>query len=647
MAIANKKKMEHSLQKGMEILAKRPKLFYMSINDILNELDDGTPEMLQYRWGAAAHVIVAAIKNYDAVNLVQKLAIYENIGFICEYVGYLLLTEHNLNLEELLLEAGQQGLLDQISPFVSPNLQYETEFYGGLLCNVLAMLDHHTDSRTVSTIIDGYAEHVTNLGKQNKAAELLGDLDNQTEFEFMHAIARSWYEDDREHAREYCGELLEYPGLWSKKAGIDFLEVSLRECETDFLRYYSKVNQLIHSEAELWITAIPLLVHFILDYDSTSENKEIYESALGLLQTIPDGSLDERRSFLLALQWKKINKAPIEKLFQSVIRCPFNRDLTVLNVLDTCLYRKLLNGQEDAQQILCTLFAAFSASGFLADFPDFFSRVHSVSHHLSQHIPLQVTAAAINYMLGGGIAQLFFGIGLLNEAGNILKLSQEREKATLNFPEYLTNEQLIYLMKGLLYYLHDSNEVCRIAYQLLLFAEKPCKEFIQFCLNEVFIHYPATMNSMASRFKEGGIDLQIQLAEQIEQAYLQASDARLASWEIKDVAPSPEHWRIFQHAQEKLMRQVDETREKSFISDLFPSHMLKYGAKIGWVMHGEKDQLFYQVSSPAHISHQMELSAEYANDPVQFEIKRNAYLKEVRSRAADHQGLSATFEGKG
>lgn len=646
MAIADKKEMEYSLQKGIEILANRPELFDMSINDILNELNDGTPEMLQYRWGAAAHVIMATIKNYDTVNIVSKLATYENIGFICEYVGYLLLTEHNFNLEKLLLEAGKQGLLDQISPFVSPNLQYETEFCGASLRSILAILDQHTNLRTISTIIDGYAQHIINLRKQYTAAELLGDLNNQAEFEFMHAIARSWYEDDRKQAGEYCGKLLEYPGLWSRKAGIDFLEVSLSECETDFLRYYSKVNQLIHSEAELWITAIPLLVRYILDYDPTSENKEIYESTLGLLQTIPDGSLDERRSFLLALQWKEINKAPIEELFQSVIRCPFDKDSAILNVLDTCLYCKLLNGQEDAQQILYTLFAAFSASGFLADFPDFFSKVHSVLHHLSQHIPLQVTATAINYMLEGGIAQLFFGIGLLNEAGNILKLSQEREKTTLNFPERLTNEQLIYLMKGFLYYLHDSNEVCRIAFQLLLSAGKPCKEFIQFCLNEVFIHYPATMNNMAGQFKESGTDLQIQLAEQVEQAYLQALDARSASWEIKDIAPSPEHWRVFRHVQEKLMRQVDETREKSFLSDLFPSRVLKYGAKIGWVMHDEKDQLFYRVSAPACISHQMELSAEYVNDPVQFEIKRNAYLKEVRSRAADHQGLSTAFEGK-
>lgn len=647
MPIKNREDMERSLQKGKEILSIRPELFDMSLSDILNELADGTSEMLQDRWGVAAHVVVAAIRNYDTMNLVPKLAEYEDIGFTCEYVGFLLLTEHNVNLEGLLLEAGRQELLDRIAPFVCPNLQYETEFYDRILRDLLRMLELHTNPRTVSTIIDRYADHIASLRKQNHAAEVLGDLVNQAEFSFMHAIARSWYEDNRDQAGKYCGKLLDFPGLWSRKAGIDFLEVSLRECETDFLHYYSKVNQMIHTEPELWIASIPLFVRYILDYDHTSENEKVYESALRLLQTVPDGSLDERRSFLLALQWKEISKASIEELFQSVICHPFDKDPTVLNVLDTCLYRKLLNEQEDALPILCTLFTAFSASGFLADFPDFFSKMHSVLHHLSQHMSPQITAAALNYMLAGGSVQLFFGIGLLSEAGNIPKLFQERKNFALDFPEHLTNEQLIYLMKGLLYYVHDSNEVCITAFQLLSFAKEPCREFIQFCLNEVFIHYPGTMYSIASRFKTDGTDLQIRLAKQIEQAYLLASDALSESREIKDIAPSPECWHIYQHAQEKLMNQVNATREKSFILDLFPSRVLKYGAKIGHVIHGQKGQLFYQVSTPAHISHQTELSAEYINDPVQFEIKRNAYLKEVRSRAADHQGLPAAFKREG
>lgn len=647
MSMTDRKEMEHSLQKGLEILIDRPELLGMAVNDVLNELDDGTSEMLQDRWGVAAHVVISTITNYDTANLVPQLAEYEDWGFTCEYVGYLLLTEHDVNLEMLLLEAGRQDLLDRIAPFVSPNLQYETEFFDRFLRDILAMLNRHTNPRTVSTIMDSYANHIANLRVQHEAAELLGDLSNQTEFAFMHAIARSWYEDNYEQAEERCGKLLKYPGVWSRKAGIDFLEISLRKCETSFLDYYPKIEQLIHLDRELWVAAIPLLVRYILDYNCTDENKIIYESALGLLQTVPEGSLDERRSFLLALQWKEIDKVSVDGIFQAVISCPFDKDPTVLSVLDTCFYRKFRENQESGEQMLQALFTAFSASGFGSDFPDFFDKLSSVVHYLTHQTSFQVTAAALRYMLAGGIAQLFFGIGLLNKAGNIPKLFQERKKTASDFPEHLTNEQLIYIMKGFLYFSFDSNVICRTAFQLLLFAEEPCKRFVQFCLDEVFIHYPGTMHNTASQFKENGTDLQSQLAEQVEQAYLHVSNVNSASWAIKDIAPSQEHWRIYQQAQEKLMQQTERNTKKSFFLEFFPSRILKYGAKIGWVVHGEKGQLFYQVSSPAHISHQIELSTEYVNDPVQFMIKRNAYLKEVRNRAVNHQGLSVTIERKG
>ncbi|MGM9601866.1 MAG: hypothetical protein ACI3W5_09865 [Faecousia sp.] len=647
MPMTDREEMEYSLQRGTEILADHPELFGKAWEEVLNELDDGTPAMLQDRWGAAARVVIATITDYDVKSLIPNMAEYKDRGFICEYVGYLLLTEHDVNLEELLLEAERQGMFDKIAPFVSSNLQYENEFYDGLLCDFFAMLNRHADSHSFLTLIENYSKHIVNLGAQHAAVELLGDLAGKAELAFMHAIARPWYENNREQAGETVGKLLAYPGIWSRKAGLDFLEVSLRERETDFLHYYPQVERLIQADRELWLAAIPVLTRYILDYDCTNKNEETYKAALTLLQSIPDGSLDERRSFLLALQWKETDKALIEAIFQAVICRPFDKDLTVLDVLDTYLYRKIQSQQEDWNKTLRTMFAAFSASGFSADFTRFFDGLPSVTYHLAQQASSQVTASALNYMLTGGIDRLFFGLGLLIRAGSLPNLFQAREALPQDFPKHLTTEQFIYVMKGFLYYTFDSDTVCRTAFQLLLFLEETEEGSVQFCLDEVFAHYPGTMYAIAEQFKKNGTALQIRMAEQVACAYRQSSEACAASWKIKDLAPSQEHLRIFRQAQAKLMQQAKENSKPSFFLELFPSHVLKYGARFGWVVHGKNGQLFYQISPPAHISHQMELSAEYVNDPVQFEIKRSAYLKEVRSRAAGDQGLSATAEGKG
>ena len=170
MSMVDKKEMEHSLHNGLVILTGRPELLDMAVNDVLNELDDGTSEMLQDRWGVAAHVVISTITDYNTANLVSKLAEYEDQGFICEYVGYLLLTEHDVNLETLLLEAGRQNLLDRIAPFVSPNLQYKTQFFDRFLRNILAMLNHHTNLRTISTIMDSYAELFSSIFQEVTSA---------------------------------------------------------------------------------------------------------------------------------------------------------------------------------------------------------------------------------------------------------------------------------------------------------------------------------------------------------------------------------------------------------------------------------------------------------------------------------------------
>lgn len=645
--MTDREEMESILQKGAEILSIHPRIVDKALEDILNELDDGTSEMRQNRWGAVARAVIAHITSYDVKSLVPKLAEVENRGFICEYVGYLLLVEYKVNLEELLLEAERQGHFDKIVPFIGPNLQYETEFFDSLLCVFFAMLNRHADSQFYSTVIANYAEHILNLGVEYNATKLLGDLAGETELHFVCNITQPWYKKNSEQARTTVGELLTYPGIWSRKAGLNFLEISLWECETDFLKYYSQVELLIQSDQELWIAAIPVLVLYILNYDCTNSNEKTYTKVLSRLQNIPDGRLEERQSFLCALQWKAQIKESLDLIFQAIIRRPFEKDSIILSALDIYLYRTAHKKPGTEQQTLDTMFAAFSSSGFGINFSHFFDRLHGITHHLAQTVPSMVSAFALNYILAGGTNQLYFGLGLLTKAGSLSKLFQEQKTLTIDFPEHLTNDQLVYIMKGFLYCTFDSKAICQTAFQLLLFAEESGAYYIQFCVDEVFAHYPGTMHTTAIQFKENGTDLQIQLAEQVECAYLQSSESCATSYKIKDFASSQEHQRIYQKLQTEVMQQAKENHKESFLLDMFSSRVLKYGARFGWVMHGEKGQLFYKVSSPAHISHQIELSAEYVNDPIQAEMKRIIYLEEVRNRATDNQGLPTTAERKG
>ena len=262
-------------------------------------------------------------------------------------------------------------------------------------------------------------------------------------------------------------------------------------------------------------------------------------------------------------------------------------------------------------------------------------------------MPVQGTAFALWKILTGNVEAFYFGLGLLVEAGDIPKLAQERDTLVLAFPDIRADEQLISIMKGILYFTYDSNRICTTAFQLLLLAEEPAESFLAFLLREVYAQYSSTMFDLAESFQKNGTTLQIRLADMV----IEENRCAVKQWEavrkIRDLAPSAERQRVFLEAQAELMRRAEGNSRPSVFHTLFSSRMLKFGARIGWVMQKRDGQLAYNASTPVQISHQMELPAGYINDPVEYGMKRDAYLKEVRTRAIDHQGLSTVPVRKG
>lgn len=617
------------------------------VETVLRDLDDGTEEMLHDRWGAAAHLVLAELTAYDVASLVPVLSKQEDRGFLCPYVGYLLLTEHYVNLIALLVEAERQRLLDAILPYVSENLQFIPEFSEEALRNLLAVLNRHPDTQLFWTTVESCAAQVTALGVQSAAAACLGALNGQAECAFLCSIARQWYQSDREQVMETAERLLSHDSTWSRRAGFALLERSLQTCDTDFIQQYPRVEEILRQEPSLRPTAIPMLVCFLRNYDDTEQNGETYHRVLSELQKIPTASLEERRGFLATIAWTKDIKPALEAIFQSVIRRPFHQDAAVLTSVDHCLYFRTKKPDADWNGIFQTMLAAFSAGGYGQDFQVFFEGMQGVTHDIARQAQAQGTAFALWQILTGNAAALYFGLGLLTEAGNLPKLAEQRHTLAPGFPNILTDEQLISIMKGVLYFTHDSNRICDTAFQLLLLAEEPAERLLAFLMQEVYAQYPGTMCDMAESYEKTGTVLQTCLVDRVIKAKRQSTERWEVVRNIRDLTPSAEHQRIYWQAQAEFMRRTGENRKPSGLSALFTQRILKFGARFGWAMQERDGQLSYRSSAPAHISHQMELPAEYVNDPVEYYIKCNAYLKEVRARAADHQGLSAAPAGKG
>lgn len=94
-------------------------------------------------------------------------------------------------------------------------------------------------------------------------------------------------------------------------------------------------------------------------------------------------------------------------------------------------------------------------------------------------------------------------------------------------------------------------------------------------------------------------------------------------------------------------RQMNKrAHDESFFAQMFPSQILKYGKRSGFIVIGRRNEENFQVSPFAKFEYSVEIPAVYTKDPVEFELRRRKYLEEVKQSASGNKGLPASTERK-
>lgn len=182
----------------------------------------------------------------------------------------------------------------------------------------------------------------------------------------------------------------------------------------------------------------------------------------------------------------------------------------------------------------------------------------------------------------------------------------------------------------MLYFSVDDSQICHFAFQLLSLSMGDHDAYTEFCLNEVYGDYPATMYEVAANYKESNVRGQAELAKKVNEAYETAADEYRKASEIMDLQPSWEHQRMYRKAQNEHSKQIRKmANEKSFISRFFRAQALKYGVRSGHIVRGTKKEKFYHATPFQRFEKKMEIAASYVNDPVDYEMRRRSYLSEV------------------
>lgn len=625
-----RQEIESALAEGKKILNARPELRRMGIDAVLDELNDGTQEMIHNRWGTAAWIIVESIPDMKTSVLVEHLASKVSGLLTDQYVGYLLQKEYHINLELLVLEAERRGQYENIVYYVLENLQYQEKYEFENLLPLLEMLEHHSNHNTYSQFLHYYSRHISNCKAFKNVADTIGELKTQVQYDLMCQLKRLWYRENVTQANAQLRFYTSQQGEWNKRIAVEFIGESLYYDISTFEQYFPQLKMMSIEHSDLWNQMIPVFVEYVRLKEHEEALRDVIEQVLQELERIPNDTEKTTHVFIAAFVRSENFSEHLSSIYQEIISRPFENKRIPYNLIDHYYYRQVKNGS--IEQCLQDLQTLFHANGIYAGYSSFFDGFDLTVSELSKG-SADMTGYALNCMLTNNLDQVFFGMGLFVKIGNLQVYLSKSETERI----FLSDVQLVRLMKGLLYYTINSKVICCAVFQLLALSKDECTKFFQFCMEEVYANYPATLYKISSEYLTTDNEKQNRLAELVRREYEQLLAEQEKVRAVKDLHPSHEHQLIIRKAQMTRNREMNKkVNEQSILGQFFPSRKMKYGVRNAYIVKLSKNQKQVRESEYQHITHTMEIPMTSVYNPVEFEMNRMACFKEVKNSAVDH-----------
>lgn len=614
------------LQSSKSILEQNPDLASMPWQDVSAAVkDDGTEKMRRICWAVAACLLVNSIKDFSLPGLAAYLATINGGTLTYVYAGYLLMAEHGVALDALVIEAQKQGAFEKVAPYINSCLCHQKEFHPNYVEPVLVAIAPHRSTSQYIGFLRTYSKHIVNCDAQGVVESMFGDLQTDVQYDLMRELRWDWFCKDQGLASEATDRLLKRQSIWSKKAALDFLETSLHYGTGVFTKHFNTVETLIAENNECWLMIIPLLITYEEKLFAAGDTESVqYQSVWSYLKKLPNDTVHEKAAFFNNLVAYKRLSEPMETLMLDVLRSAIERDGEILTQLDFYLYRQLEEGR--IEMVLQALKTTFTAGKYGFDYHSFFERMDCTISHLGKHYAAETTEEALESILLGGIQSMFFGVGLFTSAGNIQSVQGR----------YLTDDQIIRVMKAILYLSFNAKEICETAFQLLRLSDGPCDGYLSFCTSTVFRNYPGTMYDVSKNYCNEDAT-KTELAARIIEAHQQKSEEMERSRQIKDIRPSEEDLRIAQRTAMEMQRNISMRADQaSVLSQLATKRILKYGKRLATMIKNLDGSKAYSVSEFTRIAQSVELPKCYVEAPVDYALERERFLKEVERDAADH-----------
>ena len=628
----NQAEVEDVLNVGRQILNQHPEMVSLSYDQVLDALDDGADEMVHYRWGVIAQIIIDSIANWEMQDLVMFLAKIKCANLTREYVGYALQCRCGIALEDLVIEAEKHGLFEKIIPYVSRNLSYLPFLHTQSLLPFLLVINNHRAHSSYYSTLLCLAQGIDSCNSFPDVMRLIQPLNDETQYKLFYNMRRCKYAEENFIA--LIETFLSQATLYSWKAAIDYCEWFLPLNKALLNDFYSRIINVAKGNAEREKDIVPLLVEDIIQTASAKDSHPIFQTVLCDLKLILLSNPSAKTKFLEKVAYTTNWPEEIHSLFKSILSLPADDiDLTCY-YLDTCF--SILLEHDDSHIALDEMLTFFSTNKFRDDYMKFFDRMNTVLPSLANHIE-NISQIAIGYIIKPDVDCMFFGLGLFVHLGGMKKMPEVLSGRGIYENSFFSEKELIRVMKAVLFYSFDDTQICNTAFNLLSYIQGRADHYISSCMDVVFNNYPDRLYEIALHYESSDRKPYRTMAERIIHSYSERMDILEKAKSIPDLQPSNEHQLIYRHAQHERSRILSkQANEEPSLMKLFSQRHLKYGKRSGHIIHGKKEQQFYQ-TSPYHVFQQSIYMPElYTSDPVLFQMQRGELLEEVNEDAFDN-----------
>lgn len=595
-----------------ELISENPTLLSMSTDQIFNELDDGTDKMQHIRWGVMTRAKMRELKSFEIQDIIDFLLVIEEHNLLAEYIGFILQSEHDISLLELLLEAYQQGVQKQILPFVKECIEYEKDCFIGQIDNILELIDNIGEGLDRNLFLNGYAYLVVSKKEETLILEKYMTDYSETLKYLITKIGDELYSKQRENAEKWLDIFLSEELEHCRLMGIEFLHKSTFWDYKLFEKYFKFVETSFSENRVLWEALIPIYAHYFV-----SDNNNLYKGNVKeRLYNIKNEDSGKKRKLIQSIGYYIRKYGEYIELIDHITGVSFDKDSQILQQLDYYLEYKF---EEDADTAIKKSYDIYNINSYKFN-EQFLALLPRTCSSMKKQIKNIMTFWCDKYLYGK-IKDFSLSLDIFT---HVIKIEDMIDLFDLG---NLTKKELLDILEGILLFTFNEERIVNLVFSISAFI-KDKDFFFEYCRDNIYVNYAGKLIENAFIYAKSENEYQSDLACRLVEYHEFFKKKIQLGYEDKDFIPPIERQRIYQELRFEQNRKINEQAEKnSVFANIIQSRKMKYGKRVAFVQINRNGEFCYNVSEYENHIVKRELPCDFINDPIKYKHLKEEYLR--------------------